>query len=143
MESKLLPTPALLLSSHHTPVVYFEVTMVLARLLRMLEFLAASIVAVFLAGCSLGLGDSGKNNNNNNNNNNNSQGLSAINHIIFMAQENRSFDTYFGHLNDYRATLGLPAAVDGIPVGAANPADDGSLVTPFHLQTMCIENHSA
>src|SRR6185312_484777 len=38
--------------------------------------------------------------------------LSAINHIIFMSQENRSFDTYLGHLNDYRASLGLPTDVD-------------------------------
>src|SRR5437773_4550571 len=28
--------------------------------------------------------------------------LQSINHIIFMAQENRGFDHYFGHLNDYR-----------------------------------------
>ncbi|HEV3038918.1 MAG TPA: alkaline phosphatase family protein [Candidatus Angelobacter sp.] len=114
--------------------------MVLARFQRMAALLAASLIMAFLAGCSLGMGGS---NNNNNNNNNNSQGLSAINHIIFMAQENRSFDTYFGHLNDYLATLGLPPAIDGMPANAANPADDGSLVTPFHLQTMCIENTSA
>jgi phospholipase C len=112
--------------------------MVLSRFQRISGLLTVSLVAVFLAGCSLGMGDPGKNNNNSN-----SQGLSAINHIIFMAQENRSFDTYFGHLNDYRATLGLPAAIDGMPAGAANPADDGSLVTAFHLQTMCIENTSA
>jgi phospholipase C len=67
----------------------------------------------------------------------------AINHIVFMAQENRSFDSYFGHLNDYRVANGLPAVVDGTPALAANPADDGSMITPFHLKTMCIENTSA
>ncbi len=122
-------------------VVYSEVTMAFAWVQRITGLLIATACMVFLAGCSLGMGD-GKNNNNNNNNNN-SQGLSAINHIVFMAQENRSFDTYFGHLNDYRATLGLPPAIDGMPANAANPADDGSLVTAFHLQTMCIENTSA
>ena len=61
-----------------------------------------------------------------------------------MAQENRSFDTYFGHLDDYRAAqFGLPPAVDGMPANASNPFDDGSNFTPFHLQTMCIENTSA
>src|SRR5579859_3275035 len=69
--------------------------------------------------------------------------LSKLNHIIFMAQENRSFDHYFGHLGDYRASLGLTAGIDGTPAGAANPADDGSMITAFHLITMCIENTSA
>lgn len=106
------------------------------RIRRITGLLIATACVVLAAGCSLGMG-------NKNNNSNDSQALSAINHVIFMAQENRSFDTYFGHLNDYRATLGLPPAIDGIPANAANPADDGSLVTAFHLQTMCIENTSA
>src|SRR5216684_1459535 len=71
------------------------------------------------------------------------QNLGAINHIIFMAQENRSFDHIFGHMNAYRATLGLSAALDETPAGASNPADSGANVTAFHLQTMCIENTSA
>jgi phospholipase C len=41
--------------------------------------------------------------------------ITSINHIIFTLQENRSFDQYFGRLNQYRATLGLPQNVDGIP----------------------------
>jgi phospholipase C len=60
-----------------------------------------------------------------------------------MAQENRSFDHYFGQLNGYRAANGLPQDVDGTPAAAANPADDGSMVPAFHLKTMCIENTSA
>ncbi|MCU1331305.1 MAG: Phosphoesterase family, partial [Candidatus Angelobacter sp.] len=27
--------------------------------------------------------------------------LQSVNHIIFMMQENRSFDSYFGKINDY------------------------------------------
>ena len=69
--------------------------------------------------------------------------ISAINHIIFMSQENRSFDSYFGHLNDYRASLSLPTDVDGLPANASNPAFDGSTINAFHLQTMCVENTSA
>ena len=38
-----------------------------------------------------------------------------MNHIVMMVQENRSFDHYFGKLNDYRATVGLPPDVDGLP----------------------------
>lgn len=69
--------------------------------------------------------------------------ISKINHIVFMAQENRSFDHYFGHLNAYRALQGLGADVDGTPAAVSNPADDGSQIAPFHLQTVCIENTSA
>ncbi|HZR32293.1 MAG TPA: alkaline phosphatase family protein [Terriglobales bacterium] len=69
--------------------------------------------------------------------------LTPINHIIFMAQENRGFDHYFGHLNQYRASLGLPADVDGTPDNASNPTPDGSgTVTPFPMNSMCIENPS-
>jgi len=60
-----------------------------------------------------------------------------------MLQENRSFDVYLGHLNEYRATLGLPPGADQYPPTASNPADDGSNITPFHLSSMCIENTSA
>src|SRR5262249_50851011 len=52
----------------------------------------------------------------------NTQGINSINHILFMFQENRSFDHYFGKLNDYRAKLGFPQDVDGIPAaGFSNP----------------------
>src|SRR5438309_4171839 len=50
--------------------------------------------------------------------------LQSINHIIFMAQENRGFDHYFGHLNSYRTALpyNLPPDVDGTPANASNPS---------------------
>jgi len=87
--------------------------------------------------------------------------LKAIQHFIFISQENRSFDTYFGKLNEYRAAQGLPTDVDGlpdncsssnsdwtVPCGAMNKSPDANGVptTPiyaFHLKTMCIENTSA
>ena len=56
--------------------------------------------------------------------------ITALNHIIFMFQENRSFDHYFGHLNTYRkATVGGgPSDVDTIDSSTltpipSNPAD--------------------
>jgi phospholipase C len=68
--------------------------------------------------------------------------LAAVNHVIFMLQENRSFDTYFGQLNAYRQSQGLPLGVDGMPANASNPADDGTTVSTFKLNTLCIENLS-
>ena len=38
---------------------------------------------------------------------------SAVNHVIFMLQENRSFDTYFGMLNPYRMANGWNVGDDG------------------------------
>ena len=75
--------------------------------------------------------------------------------------ENRSFDSIFGKLNDYRAKFGLGADVNGlppdcsatnsdwtIPCSAVNKAPDASgfPTTPiyaFHLKTSCIQNTSA
>ena len=39
--------------------------------------------------------------------------LTNIQHVIFMLQENRSFDTYFGMLNPYRAANGWTRSEDG------------------------------
>jgi phospholipase C len=44
------------------------------------------------------------------------QGLNSINHIIFMAQENRSFDSYFGAMRAYWAQAGIPdQSFNGLP----------------------------
>lgn len=67
--------------------------------------------------------------------------ISQVKHIVWMLQENRSFDNYFGKLNDYRQAHGLSAEVDGIPTNASNPSADGTTqVQAFHLNTACIEN---
>lgn len=90
------------------------------------------------------------------------QGLTSLNHIVFMIQENRSFDHYFGQLDQYRVQAqGLAkGAIDGLPPegspACANPGDPPNGCMPvnlknasytvttaaFHLQTMCIENTS-
>src|SRR5947209_6158566 len=85
---------------------------------------------LLLAGCARGLvGGSAGN-------------IAAVNHVVLMLEENRSFDTYFGHLNVYRQSQGLAADVDGMPANASNPADDGTMVATFKLNTLCIENLS-
>jgi phospholipase C len=97
------------------------------------------------------------------------QNISALNHIVFLAQENRSFDHYFGAMRGYWAQNGYPdQSFDGLPQfnpasGAAplyglTPAIPGCdpnspppsdcvfaptiLITSYHLVTQCIENPS-
>lgn len=77
----------------------------------------------------------------------------SVNHIIILAQENRSFDHYFGHLMQYWQKNGYPQAtngttLDGMPDTASNvgdpPAngDPAQTITAFPLVTMCVENPS-
>jgi len=87
-------------------------------------------------------------------------GIQAVQHIIFLAQENRSFDSYFGKLNEYRQSVGLGADVDGLPNDCSStnsdwtvacsamnksPNSSGVPTTPvyaFHLKGSCIEGLS-
>src|SRR5437868_1279796 len=96
--------------------------------------------------------------------------LQNVNHIIFLAQENRSFDSYFGAMRQYWSQNGIPdQAFNGLPqfdpagdpnAGPAptNPGCDPAAPYPpnlfcqinpasppvpsFHLQSMCVENPS-
>jgi phospholipase C len=70
--------------------------------------------------------------------------MQSLQHIVFMVQENRSFDHYFGQLGQYRAANNLGAAsdIDGTPSWAWNAADNGTILHPFHLQTTCVEELS-
>lgn len=99
--------------------------------MKSLLFFFAAVTMLLLAGCARGLVSGSS-----------AGDILAVNHVIFMLQENRSFDTYFGQLNAYRQSQGLPADVDGMPTNASNPADDGSTVTAFKLNTLCIDNLS-
>jgi phospholipase C len=87
-----------------------------------------------------------------------------VNHIIFLAQENRSFDHYFGELREYWAENGYPdQPFDGLPQfnpspgpAPTNPGCDPNFppphtcgidsksptITSYHLITQCIENTS-
>jgi len=89
--------------------------------------------------------------------------LQSLNHIVFLAQENRSLDHYFGALREYWRQNGFPdQAFDGLPqfnnpTGAA-PTNPGctntvatqkcgavpnqNLISSFHLLTQCIDNPS-
>ena len=101
----------------------------------------------------------------------NNKGLKSINHVIFMIQENRGFDHYFGAMRQYWANNGIPdQSFDGLAqfnpaAGAAplqgpaptNPGCDPAFPFPandctvtgnspgvatFHMISMCIENPS-
>lgn len=95
--------------------------------------------------------------------------VSVLNHIIFLAQENRSFDHYFGALRQYWAQNGYPdQSLDGLPqfnpaagnaplmgpaptVPGCDPSspppadcvfDTNNPITSYHLGTECTENTS-
>jgi phospholipase C len=105
--------------------------------------------------------------------------LQSINHIVVFAQENRSFDHYFGAMRGYWAQNGIPdQSFDGLPqfnpvsgiaplqgpapaITGCNPAypfipptsttaaqntscipDTTTLVTSFHMASMCTEEPS-
>lgn len=68
----------------------------------------------------------------------------VIKHIFFMAQENRSFDNYFGQLGEYRngrlAQFGISdnQTVDGFdPTVTLTNSQTGARVQPFHQATVC------
>lgn len=98
-------------------------------------------------------------------------GIQNINHIIFLAQENRSFDSYFGAMRGFWAAKGVAdQQFDGLPqfnppagsqAAPTNPGCDPAFpfippstnlfcqvdaasptVTSFHFASQCIENVS-
>jgi phospholipase C len=70
--------------------------------------------------------------------------IAQVNHVVAFVQENRSFDHYFGHLNEYRGSQGASQDVDGTPANASNIGYDGMTnITAFHLATECTEDLSA
>ncbi len=69
-----------------------------------------------------------------------SQLQSKIKHIVFLAQENRSFDNYFGMLGSYRRQRGYPGYIDGFNPNIQLVDSAGDQVKPYHFQTVCHEN---
>src|SRR6202011_214274 len=79
--------------------------------------------------------------------------VNSINHVIFMLQENRSFDTYFGMLNPYRQSQHWNIGddknvydVDGIDdklTTIKNLDDEGAAYSPFKFATTCIDEESS
>jgi phospholipase C len=75
--------------------------------------------------------------------------VSSVNHVIFMMQENRTFDTYFGMLNPYRKANNLNVGddgntynVDGIDdkLTTSNVNDQGASFPLFHTVSSCLDD---
>jgi phospholipase C len=58
---------------------------------------------------------------------------SAINHIVVLMQENRSFDNYFGQLH----SQGQPATEAEPTTGNPNPSNPLAPIKPFHQTSYC------
>jgi phospholipase C len=79
--------------------------------------------------------------------------LSAIDHVVFLLQENHSFDNYFGMLNPYRQTNGWNLGddgkeylVDGIDDKLAkisNEDDEGASYPLFKFTSTCIDDETS
>jgi phospholipase C len=79
--------------------------------------------------------------------------VQSVNHVVFMLQENRSFDSYFGMLNPYRQANswnvgddGNTYNIDGIDdklAQFANPDDQGQSFSLFKLNSTCIDDMSS
>ena len=59
-----------------------------------------------------------------------------IEHIVILMQENRSFDHYFGQLNQF----GYNGEVDGLTEEMSNPDIDGTPIAPFHQSLYCTDD---
>jgi phospholipase C len=79
--------------------------------------------------------------------------LQSIDHVIFLLQENHSFDNYFGMLNPYRVANhwnvgddGVTYTVDGIDdklTTISNLDDEGTSYAPFKFTSTCIDDESS
>lgn len=76
--------------------------------------------------------------------------IQSVNHVIFMLQENRSFDTYFGMLNPYRRAKGWNIGDDGKTYDVdgiddkldkiSNVDDEGARFYLFHTTSTCLDD---
>jgi phospholipase C len=78
--------------------------------------------------------------------------LQSIQHVVFMLQENHTFDNYFGMLNPYRQTMNMNVGddgntynVDGIDdkLTTSNVDDQGTSYSLFKLTSTCVDDESS
>jgi phospholipase C len=79
--------------------------------------------------------------------------IQSISHVIFMMQENRSFDSYFGMLNPYKTANGWDVGsdgntylVDGIDDKLntiSNEDDEGTSFKLFKFTSTCVDDMSS
>jgi phospholipase C len=79
--------------------------------------------------------------------------LNAVKHVLFMLQENHSFDNYFGMLNPYRHDNGWNIGADGKDYEVdgiddklntiSNEDDQGDVYHLFKFATTCVDDMSS
>jgi phospholipase C len=79
--------------------------------------------------------------------------VKSIDHVIFMLQENHTFDNYFGMLNPYRQAQGMNVGDDGVTYNVdgiddklattSNSDDEGTAYPLFPLTSTCIDDESS
>ncbi|HEY6447734.1 MAG TPA: alkaline phosphatase family protein [Acidobacteriaceae bacterium] len=79
--------------------------------------------------------------------------LQKIQHVVFMLQENHSFDNYFGMLNPYRKTEGWNVGSDGKDYNVDgiddkldtyyNDTDEGTKISLFKFTSTCVDDMSS
>ena len=68
-------------------------------------------------------------------------GITKIKHVLVLMQENRSYDSYYGHLHDQ----GQPGSSVEPNTGNPDPVHAGQTITPFKTTQQCTVadlNHS-
>ena len=74
-------------------------------------------------------------------------GITAVNHVVILIQENRSFDHYFGQMTAYRKANGIPingspATIEDESAGTFSnfsPAT-GAMIATYHTGSVCTED---
>jgi phospholipase C len=79
--------------------------------------------------------------------------LQSINHVVFLLQENHTFDNYFGMLNPYRKANGMNIGDDGVDYEVdgiddklatiSNQNDAGTSFQLFKFKSTCVEDQSS
>ncbi len=79
--------------------------------------------------------------------------VSSVNHVIFMLQENHTFDNYFGMLNPYRVSNGWSVGDDGVEYSIDgiddklssinNQDDEGASFPLFKFKSACVDDLSS
>lgn len=79
--------------------------------------------------------------------------IQSITHVVFMMQENHSFDNYMGMLNPYRAANSMQVSEDGNTYTIdgiddklstiSNEDDEGNKYSLFKLKSTCIDDASS
>jgi phospholipase C len=79
--------------------------------------------------------------------------LKSISHVLFMLQENHTFDNYFGMLNPYRRANGMDIGADGKTYDVdgiddklgsiSNEDDQGTSYSLFKFKTTCVDDMSS